>query len=444
MGSTNINCLNNSGTRLSSVVPATVTSDRNKVHELTDMDLAMKLHYIKGVYLFKSEAVEGLTIYDLKKPIFQLLQLYFTASGRIRRSETGRPFIRCNDSGVRIVEAHSEETVDELLAMAIEDSSALNGLAYDQVLGPDLGFSPLVFVQFTWFKCGGMSVGLSWAHVLGDAFSASDFINMWGKFMAGHAPPKSPRPPEPGRRSQLQTLSIPGTPCSLKRVDSVGDHWLTTNSCQTKTHTFHISAKKLDHLFSSISCPPSQSAKFSAFEVLSAVIWKSLSKTKKENSEKIQIVTICAKNSRERELELPSNDMVFSTVEADFSVAKADVSKLAELIVNKRAEENGIIREVVRRDNGNSDFIAYGAKLTFVNLEEAEIYGLELKGQKPVYANYTIDGVGDEGGVLVLPAGPKYGKDKARANEGHLVTAILPENQLAQLRNELETEWSIA
>ncbi|KAL6135928.1 hypothetical protein ACLB2K_068153 [Fragaria x ananassa] len=108
-----------SSMRLSSVVPATVTAEEHKVHELTNMDLALKLHYIKGVYYFSR--VEGVTSYDLKKSMFQLLQLYFPAAGRIRRSENGRPFIKCNDNGVRIVEVRCDETVDEWLAMALGD-----------------------------------------------------------------------------------------------------------------------------------------------------------------------------------------------------------------------------------------------------------------------------------------------------------------------------------
>ncbi|XP_024171977.1 protein ECERIFERUM 26-like [Rosa chinensis] len=112
------------------------------------MDLAMKLHYIKGIYFFKSDAVKGLTVNDFKKPMFQLLQLYFAVSGRIRRSRTSRPFLVCNDGGVRTVEACCDEAIDEWLAMAVEDDSVFDGLAYNQALGdPDLGFSPLVFVQ---------------------------------------------------------------------------------------------------------------------------------------------------------------------------------------------------------------------------------------------------------------------------------------------------------
>ncbi|KAF3976659.1 hypothetical protein CMV_000143 [Castanea mollissima] len=135
-----------SNIKLSTVVPATA-SDENNVHELTKMDLVMKLHYIHGVYFFTSEAVQGLSIQDLKKPMFPLLDLYFMASGRVRRSETGKPFIKCNDSGVRIVEAKSDKTIDEALAM--EDHSLLDGLAYHLALGPDLSFSPLVFIQVT-------------------------------------------------------------------------------------------------------------------------------------------------------------------------------------------------------------------------------------------------------------------------------------------------------
>lgn len=136
-----------SGIKLSSVVPAEVTGD-NEDRKLTNMDLAFKLHYVRGVSFFSNETVQGLTIYDLKEPMFSLLALYPTASGRIRKSESGRPFIKCNDGGVRIIEAHCDKTIEEWLKM--NDHKPLDDyLVYDQVLGPDLGFSPLVFVQVT-------------------------------------------------------------------------------------------------------------------------------------------------------------------------------------------------------------------------------------------------------------------------------------------------------
>lgn len=74
-------------------------------------------------------------------------------------------------------------------------------------------------------------MGLSWAYVPGDAFSASTFINMWGQYIKGHVPqPNNPEYP----------LSTPREPFSLKRV---GDCWLTTNNCKMKTHSFYFNCK---------------------------------------------------------------------------------------------------------------------------------------------------------------------------------------------------------
>lgn len=269
-----------SDVKLSSVVPAKITG-ADKVHEFTNMDLVMKLHYIKGLYFFNSDAVEGLNIYDFKKPMFHFLELYYEASGRIRRSEDGggRPFIKCNDGGVRIIEAKSSKTIEKWLAM--NDSSVNDQLVYDQVLGPELGFAPLVFIQFTWFKCGGMSIGLSWAHVLGDVFSASKFINIWAQIMAGHQlPPQSLNNSRTNKFINNPLLStVENLPYSIKRVDPVGDHWRITNTCKMISHSFHITEKQLNQHISKIF-GPKQSAKVKPFDVISATMWKILAKVR--------------------------------------------------------------------------------------------------------------------------------------------------------------------
>ncbi|KAJ1416431.1 Transferase [Sesbania bispinosa] len=97
---------------------------------------------------FTTEAVQGLSINDLKKPMFLLLAPLSHVSGRIRRSESGRPFIKCNDAGVRIAESQCDNTLEEWLQ---QNGYAIEGLVHDDhVLGPDLGFSPLVFHQGTY------------------------------------------------------------------------------------------------------------------------------------------------------------------------------------------------------------------------------------------------------------------------------------------------------
>ncbi|KAL3733056.1 hypothetical protein ACJRO7_022560 [Eucalyptus globulus] len=424
--------------KLSSMVPAKVTGN-NTEHKLRSMDLAMKLHYLRGLYFFRSDAVQGLTIFDLKKAMAQTQELYPSASGRIRRSESERPVIKCNDSGVRIVEARCDRSLDEWLVATKEEDGGWelqDLLVHSQVLGPDLGFSPLIYVQFTWFACGGICVSLSWAHVLGDAFAASSFINMFGTIMAGHAPPKSLHAPIPERPKFPAESRLDTVPSTIKRVDPVGDCWLVMNSCNMETYSIHVTSQQLNHITGKYGLLGE--SKTSHFELLSALIWKSLSKIRGDGGPKV--VTLCENNVRRELNPLPSNGMDLSRAEVNFSAAEAEVSDLARQIT-EAVNENGLIEEMVGRDDGKLDFIAYGANLTFVNLEGADVYGLELKGQKPIFASYAMSGVGDEGVVLILP-GPGNGNEKS-GGFGRTVTMVLPQAQMAELRKEINETWGL-
>ena len=154
------------GARISTVVPGKARGEESEDRALTNMDLAMKLHYIRGVYFFENadDYLPSLMmrIEEVKKPMFTLLDRFFVTAGRVRRSEDapagagggggGRPYIKCNDAGVRIVEASIDETVEEWLRALQEcechsDDGCHGGLCYDHAIGPDLGFSPLVYLQ---------------------------------------------------------------------------------------------------------------------------------------------------------------------------------------------------------------------------------------------------------------------------------------------------------
>lgn len=286
-----------------------------------------------------------------------------------------------------------------------------------------------------------MSIGLSWAHVLGDAFSASNFLNMWAQIMDGQPSPqfldKSTRTNKLIKNPILSTVKK--LPFSLKRVDPVGDHWKLTNTCKMQSHSFHITQKKLNQLVSNVC-----GTKVKPFDVICATIWKFLANVRREYSSEPKIVTIILKddNSCDRvTTEVSSNSQVMiSIVEAsDIKVFEADTSELAELIAEKTEDETRVVEELMEKENGVSDFVVYGANLTFVNLEELRIYDLELRGKKPSFASYNISGVGDEGVVLVLP-GPKGLNGK---EGGKIVNVNLPKGQIEGLKNEMRKELGI-
>jgi hypothetical protein len=55
--------------------------------------------------------------------------------------------VRCNDGGVRVVEADCDATVDEWMEAEAEQGGRCTVLSYDSVIGPELFFSPLLYVQ---------------------------------------------------------------------------------------------------------------------------------------------------------------------------------------------------------------------------------------------------------------------------------------------------------
>lgn len=397
--------------RLSSVGPGHVTGP-DAVHQPGPMDLSTKLHYIKGVYLFSSQAARGINTAEIKNSMFSLLDEYYVTCGRLRRSESGRPYIKCNDCGARFVEAECDMTVEEWLGMEDYAAASNDLLIYHKPIGPELSFSPLVYLQLTRFKCGGISLSLSWAHILGDAFSASHFMERLGHHMAGGPKlndlPKIAKRPSQNPKSNNLVHQLPFT---IKKVDPVGDHWLTPNNCKMETFSLHISPAQLSNI---------SRQNQNHFESLCAIIWQSIAKIRGDFEP--QVVTVCKKGIL--------NTQIICNVEADFAVKEAELTKLVELLlVEQDKDERSKIEAAVEKENGMSDFILYGARLTFVNLDD--LNQLELNGQKPVKVLYYLQGVGDEGAVVVLPAGPGD-------SSGRIVTLTLPEDEALKLRMEFK------
>ncbi|XP_040994247.1 protein ECERIFERUM 26-like [Juglans microcarpa x Juglans regia] len=429
------------GFKLSSVGPGRVTGS-DVVHDLSGMDIAMKLHYVKVLYFFSSQAAQGLSLPRFKETVFECFCDFYYTSGRLRRSESGRPYIKCNDCGARFIEAYCDMTIDECLEMKGFYSDLQKLLVSQQVIGPELTFSPPVLIQFTRFKCGGISVGLSWAHILGDAFSAANFMNRWGQIMATFGSNNTPANLQyksnthDHERSKNPT-PVHDEPLSLKWVDPVGDHWIVSNNCRMDTFSFHITASQLATLHSETSAGRNRSDQVPIFESICAIIWKCIAKVKLgEETAQARTVTICKSDPRKPTKGVVTNTQIISSVTLDSSVTETDPKRLVTLLVNEAVDERIRMEEVVERDDGVSDFIVYGANLTFVDLKEADLYGFELNGYKPDLVYCTVNGVGDEGAVFVLPAGPE-GSGQANGGGGRMVTIIFKENLVPELKTEL-------
>ncbi|KAI3697074.1 hypothetical protein L6452_29810 [Arctium lappa] len=418
--------------KISTVAPGFI-SGHDAAQELSTMDLAMKLHYLRFVFYFPTPAFDGFTILNIKESMFNWLNHAYIPCGRFRRADSGRPYIKCNDSGVRLIEAKCHLSLDEWLES--KDDSRHMVLVPNHVIGPELAFSPLVMIQLTKFKCGGTSVGMSWSHVLGDIFSAVGFIRLWAQAIVGHYPA------QPLTMAQLQAhdsnfKSPNPSPdlLSIKRVAPVGDLWSTSNTSKLETFSICISASELTRLQAKI-CRKKVDRQISPFECICVVIWQCVAKVRHGSGP--EAVTVCRSDMKNRAEGIITNkSQSISLVKTDVSVAKCDPMELGLLIMNQAVDERMKI-EAMERDGELPDFLIYGANLTFVDLSDASFYEMEVRGQKPVYVNCVIDNIGDEGVVLVLPT-PKD------CSDGRIASVTLPENQVVEFKSVLKEDWCIA
>ncbi|KFK39684.1 hypothetical protein AALP_AA3G275800 [Arabis alpina] len=389
------------GFRLSTVSSSWPT-ETGTTHEPTGLDLAMKLHYLKAVYIYSAETARDLTVTHVKNPFFPVFDQYPWTTGRFARHDSRRPYIKCNDCGTRFVESHCNLTVDEWLLLP--DRSIDESLVYHKPIGPELIFSPLIYIQMTRFKCGGLALGLSWAHVMGDPFSLSHFFNLWARALAGekiYCPKTSNGFQNPGKE-----------PDSIKRVDPVGDHWVVPSNKKMETYSFHVTIHEIRSHFP---------AKGDEFEILCGVIWKCIAKVRGESES--QPVTIIRSDPNGLKSRSVSNSQVISSVHVDFSVADAELEEIVKSIV-EATDQRFCIDEIGETD----DFIVYGAKLTFVDMSQVDFYEAKVneKSPKSVYCN--VHGIGDDGAVVVLPAAKK---------EERVVTVTLPEDEMERVKWEL-------
>ncbi|CAN0875249.1 Protein ECERIFERUM 26 [Linum grandiflorum] len=136
--------------KISSVGPGRATAG-DVVKEQQGLDLAMKLHYLKGLYFFTKDAALGFTTTHIKESLFYLLNDYYLVCGRFRCQDR-RPYMKCNDCGVRFVEAECCLTVEEWIRDHYFSGKGNNNnnnklLAYHLPIGPELFFSPPVYLQ---------------------------------------------------------------------------------------------------------------------------------------------------------------------------------------------------------------------------------------------------------------------------------------------------------
>ncbi|KAA8524889.1 hypothetical protein F0562_011312 [Nyssa sinensis] len=164
------------------VGPATTT--RNGLYFLSNLDQIIPCA-IEILFAYKGDerGRDTATAFEvIKEALAKILVEYYPIAGCLTRGWDGKMMVRCSGEGVPFVKAISENEMAVLGDINIIDPVKLRKLIhFNEGTDQNILDVPLLTVQVTRFKCGGIIVGVRFNHMLMDGKSLTDFISSWAK-----------------------------------------------------------------------------------------------------------------------------------------------------------------------------------------------------------------------------------------------------------------------
>ncbi|PON92357.1 Transferase [Trema orientale] len=177
---------------------------------LSELDQINTLTHTQIIYFYRPPNT-WLTphdvVYDtLKSSLSRVLVPFYPLAGRLRqiiandnnkpRRESSRLELDCNGDGVEFFEAELSAELAEFGDKDNNHTSNKNNYLFTpspnyRYLFPVVDYSqpieqiPVLFIQLTKLKCGGISLSLSFSHVVADGQSMAHFLREWARFARG-------------------------------------------------------------------------------------------------------------------------------------------------------------------------------------------------------------------------------------------------------------------
>ncbi|EPS67739.1 hypothetical protein M569_07035, partial [Genlisea aurea] len=152
---------------------------------ISNVDLVVPNAHMSTVYFYRPTGASD--FFDsgvLKAALAKTLDAFYPVAGRLKREEDGRVVIDCNCEGALFVVAESDGVVDDLCDFTA--TSEFHRLVPNvDYFSEDISASPILVSQVTYFKCGGVSVGVGTDHRVADGFAGLHLVNTWSDFARG-------------------------------------------------------------------------------------------------------------------------------------------------------------------------------------------------------------------------------------------------------------------
>ncbi|KAL4566182.1 hypothetical protein LXL04_030292 [Taraxacum kok-saghyz] len=439
------------------VVSSTPTEPMGSTNGLTPIDHTMGSHTVHIIFYYRTSpfAKKGRFALDLdnvRVSLSDLLSKYPRMTGRLFRDNDGNWGVRYNDAGVRMFKADVGITVDEWLKTADESDERNLTMWEDMPDGDPTSWSPFQ-IQVSEFLEGGLSIGLSFTHLLADPTSGTLFYKSWTDAErgdpTGHRTPIFSLPQLDNRPPPAAT----GTTCTTTEYLQKNSKLAPISSEKMATSVFKFSNSTIKQCLSKISdrCPDAN-----PFDYLTALFWSRIVELKTQIAPSpSQSISICVDGRQLLDVPTPikffGNAVSFSKLSLRNEMLMGD-DGLPEVVEAVHRHVKGIRKEDIFsmidwledcRKGLNGGYPPatqmYGPELTFVSLEhlmipkeeskdELEALDYEAKfrnNEKPVHVSYHVRKAQGQGLIVVAPS-PEGGAART-------VTVTLPVEEIGKL-----------
>ncbi|KAJ3695647.1 hypothetical protein LUZ60_001024 [Juncus effusus] len=156
---------------------------------LSNLDLVFNWGHTPTLYLYRSSGhlssfSNSSTIETLKSALSKALIPFYPFAGRLNRDSSGRLEVNCNGQGVVFVVARSEIESDWFADFRPSDEGRK---MFVPVSDESDEKRPLLMVQVTFLKCGGVVLGSAMDHALADGPTALHFLQTWARIARGES-----------------------------------------------------------------------------------------------------------------------------------------------------------------------------------------------------------------------------------------------------------------
>ncbi|XP_051147812.1 shikimate O-hydroxycinnamoyltransferase-like [Andrographis paniculata] len=153
----------------------------------SNVDLIVPNFHTPTVYFYRPNGADN--FFDaavMKSALARALVPFYPLAGRLKRDNDGRVEVDCNAEGALFVEAESDGVIDDFgdFAPRHEFRRLIPAVDYSQ----GISSYPLLVLQVTKFKCGGVTIGTGMQHHVVDGTSALHLISKWCGIARGDDP----------------------------------------------------------------------------------------------------------------------------------------------------------------------------------------------------------------------------------------------------------------